>query len=170
MFKCSNVQMFKCSNVQMSNVKYQMSIRFNFCRSVPPEFIRSFFHDENCLPFNAFVALAALGSKIFHTVILLHNCARCFIHLSLQCIDKCFRCDLICTLISAFHLYICKHRMKTKSKISAYPSGFELKASRPPGCNGGVDNNNNNNDNSNCKLIRITLIGRVNNIKTTADV
>ena len=53
MFKCSNVQMFKCSNVQMlkcsnvqifkcSNVKCQMSIRLNFCRSVPPELLRSF--------------------------------------------------------------------------------------------------------------------------------
>ena len=48
--------------------------------------------------------------------------------------------------------------MKTKHKISAYPSGFELKASRPPGCNGGVNNKNNNNDNSNCKLIRIILM------------
>ena len=27
----------------MSNIKCQMSIRFNFCRSVPPEFLRSFF-------------------------------------------------------------------------------------------------------------------------------
>ena len=65
MFKCSNVQMFKCPNVQLlkcSNApmfKYakvqmfkfsnfqmftcQMSIRLNFCRSVPPEFLRSFF-------------------------------------------------------------------------------------------------------------------------------
>ena len=50
MFKCSNVQMFKCSNVQMfkySNVKYQMSNfkcqMLKFCRSVPPEFLRSFF-------------------------------------------------------------------------------------------------------------------------------
>ena len=34
--------MFKCSNVQMSKVKYQMSIRLSFCRSVPPEFLRSF--------------------------------------------------------------------------------------------------------------------------------
>ena len=33
MSKYSNVQMFKC----------QMSIRLNFCRSVPPEFLRSFF-------------------------------------------------------------------------------------------------------------------------------
>ena len=41
---CSNVQTFKCSNVkfQMSNIKCQMSIRLNFCRSVPPEFLRSF--------------------------------------------------------------------------------------------------------------------------------
>ena len=42
MFRCSNVQMFKCSNVQMSNIKWKMSIRLNFCRSVPPEFLRSF--------------------------------------------------------------------------------------------------------------------------------
>ena len=32
------------------------------------------------------------------------------------------------------------------SILSAYPSGFELKASRPPGCNGGVINNNNYNN------------------------
>ena len=44
MFKYSNVQMFKCSIVQMlkfSNV--QMLIRLKFCRSVPLEFLRSFF-------------------------------------------------------------------------------------------------------------------------------
>ena len=40
MFQCSNTQMFKCSNVQM--FKCQMSIRLNFCRSVPTEFFRSF--------------------------------------------------------------------------------------------------------------------------------
>ena len=33
----SNVQMFRCLNV-----KCQISIRLNFCRSVPPEFLRSF--------------------------------------------------------------------------------------------------------------------------------
>ena len=46
MLKCSKVQMLKCSNVQMFkclNVKYQMSVRLNFCRSVPPEFLWSFF-------------------------------------------------------------------------------------------------------------------------------
>ena len=37
------------------------------------------------------------------------------------------------------------------SILSAYPSGFELKASRPPGCNGGVINNNNNYNNLNNK-------------------
>ena len=45
MFQCSNVKKFKCSNVQMikySNIKCQMSIRLNFCWSVPPEFLRSF--------------------------------------------------------------------------------------------------------------------------------
>ena len=37
--------MFKCSNVkyQKSNVRCQMSIRFNFSRSALPEFLRSFF-------------------------------------------------------------------------------------------------------------------------------
>ena len=44
MFKRSNVQIIKCSNVQISKVKYQMSIRLNFCRCVPPEFLRSFFN------------------------------------------------------------------------------------------------------------------------------
>ena len=39
MFECSMVQMFKC---QMSNVNYQISIRLDFCRRVPPEFFRSF--------------------------------------------------------------------------------------------------------------------------------
>ena len=48
MFQCSNVPMFQSSNVPMfhcskSNIKYQMSIRLNFCRSVLPEFLRSFF-------------------------------------------------------------------------------------------------------------------------------
>ena len=37
------------------------------------------------------------------------------------------------------------------SILSAYPSGFELKASRPPGCNGGVMNNNNYNNLNNKK-------------------
>ena len=39
MIKWSNVQMFKC---QMSNIKCQSLIRLNFCRSVLPEFLRSF--------------------------------------------------------------------------------------------------------------------------------
>ena len=39
---CLNVQLFKCSNVQMLNVKCNMSIRLNFCRSVLPEFLWSF--------------------------------------------------------------------------------------------------------------------------------
>ena len=58
MFKCFNVPMFKCPNVQMSNVKCQMSnvkwqmsnikcqmmsIRLNFCQSILPEFLQSFF-------------------------------------------------------------------------------------------------------------------------------
>ena len=48
MFQCSYVRMFKCLNIQMlkcqmSNIKCQMPIRLNFCRSVPPEFLRSFF-------------------------------------------------------------------------------------------------------------------------------
>ena len=38
MFQCSNVQIIKCSNFQM--FEYQI---LNFCRSVPPEFLRSFF-------------------------------------------------------------------------------------------------------------------------------
>ena len=43
MFKCFNVQMFKCSNVQMFKCpNVQISIRLNFGRSVPPEFLRSF--------------------------------------------------------------------------------------------------------------------------------
>ena len=53
MFKCSNVQILKCSNVQMfkysnvqifkcSNVKFKMSVRLNFCRRIPPEFLQSF--------------------------------------------------------------------------------------------------------------------------------
>ena len=46
MFRCSNVQMFKCSNVQMSNIKCQISLRLNFGRSVPPEFLQSFLYDE----------------------------------------------------------------------------------------------------------------------------
>ena len=42
MFKCSNIQMFSYSNFQMftcqmSNIKFQMSIRLNFCGSVPPD-------------------------------------------------------------------------------------------------------------------------------------
>ena len=48
MFKCSNIQMFKCSNVQMSKIKCQMSIRLNFCRGVPPEFLRSFLPQLCC--------------------------------------------------------------------------------------------------------------------------
>ena len=44
MFKRLNVQIFKSSDVQMSNVKYQMmSIRLNFCQSILPEFLQSFF-------------------------------------------------------------------------------------------------------------------------------
>ena len=39
MFKFSNVQMFKCWKFQMSKVKCQMSIRLNFCQSLPPEFL-----------------------------------------------------------------------------------------------------------------------------------
>ena len=37
MLSFSNVQMFRCLNV-----KFQISIRWNFCWSVPPEFLRSF--------------------------------------------------------------------------------------------------------------------------------
>ena len=38
------------SNVknEMSNVKYQMSIMLNFCRSRPPEFLRSFLTPDHC--------------------------------------------------------------------------------------------------------------------------
>ena len=45
MFKCSDAQMFKCSNVQMFewSKECQISIRLNFCRSVPLEFLHSFF-------------------------------------------------------------------------------------------------------------------------------
>ena len=42
MFKCSNFQMFRCSDFQILNVKCQISLRLNFCRSVPLEFLRSF--------------------------------------------------------------------------------------------------------------------------------
>ena len=45
MFKCLNVQMFKCSNFPSSNV--QMSVRLNFCRSVPSEYLRSVFSSSN---------------------------------------------------------------------------------------------------------------------------
>ena len=49
MFKCSSVQVFRCSDVlknKCSNVqmfKCQMSIRLNFCRSVPTEFFSVIF-------------------------------------------------------------------------------------------------------------------------------
>ena len=50
-FKCSKVQMFKCLNVQMSKVKCQISIRLNFCWSVPLEFLRSFYLAGKTLSF-----------------------------------------------------------------------------------------------------------------------
>ena len=52
MFKCSNVRKFKSSNVQMSNIKCQMSIMLNFCRSVSPEFLRLFFTFSLCIDHN----------------------------------------------------------------------------------------------------------------------
>ena len=47
MFKCSNFQMFWCSYFQILNVKCQISLRLNFCRSVPLEFLRSFFDKKS---------------------------------------------------------------------------------------------------------------------------
>ena len=63
MLKCSNVQMFKCSNVQI--FKCQMSIRLNFFRSVPPEFLRSFSKSKVLMPWQ-------VGCSLSSSKLLLH--------------------------------------------------------------------------------------------------
>ena len=68
--------------------------------------------------------IAATDVKIFNTMNFLHKCV-----------------DLSTGSFTVFWFL--------RYKTSAYPSGFELKASRPPGCNGGVNNNINNNNNNN---------------------
>ena len=60
------------------------------------------------------------------------------------------RCQNIYLIFTYGHIFMCLNQRNgneipsgfKRYKTSAYPSGFELKASRPPGCNGGVNNNN----------------------------
>ena len=54
--------------MKMSNVEKQMSIRFNFCRSVPPEFLRLFLLSMLDLVFEMVYLVIGMLDLVFEMV------------------------------------------------------------------------------------------------------